>query len=706
MLIWPDHPAFTVSLDQLKGVGPKTRAALEAEGFLSGADLLALSPRFYQDRRRPLLIADLQDDQEALLEVTSLGAKARWSPRTRRRFADCQVEDERGERLTLCWFNFPGYLLKSLPKGRRLRVFGRVRFGRRGWEMAHPDLEFLDDEPLEPDFSPGLRPVYPPLGPLSATLVKKLIDQLLPRLEDCPPFLPQTFLEKHALSDPVEALKILHSPPGDFSGAVPRPSQCRAWRQLALFELSFWRLMMLQARAGAAAGKPRSGLAKGRKAVEGFLRLLPFELSPEQARVSDELLSDLSGPRPMSRLLQGEVGGGKTAVAGTALFFALGRGGQGALMAPTELLARQHYDFLKGPAEALGFQAVLLTGALPEKEKKAARAALAEGRAQLAVGSQALLSPATVFRNLSLAVIDEQHRFGVRQRLALRRKSRGVDILAMSATPIPRSLTLMLYGDLDSSSLRGLLPGRRPAETSLFQPDQRREAYARFLELAGLGGQGFLVTPRIEAAAEEEDNPLPPLNVIAQDLRKLAGPLSVAELHGQMEPADRAEVMESFRLGRTNILVATSIIEVGVDVPAAGVILIEGAERFGLAQLHQLRGRVGRGGQAGFCLLLPSKSNPAGEKRLQTLVREHDGQALAEMDLEMRGPGEQLGLRQSGWPAMSYARLPQDLPLLTQAHQLARELWELREEDGGTAFWSRFQAVSPADSPALAGELD
>ncbi len=684
MLIWPDHPVFTVDLSQLKGVGPKTLAILQEEGFYRGGDLLALSPRFYQDRRRPLMVADLVEDQEALLEVHCLGAKARWSPRTRRRYADCLVEDDEGGRVTLCWFNFPAYLVKSLAKGRRLRIFGRVRFGRRGWEMAHPDLDFIDDPDTVGEEETGLRPVYPPVGPLSAGTVKKLLDQLKPGLNHCPPMFPSAWLKKRDLSDPVEALKILHSPPGNFNGEVPRPPQTRAWRQLALFELIFWRLMMLKARNQAPAGKARASLKGGRQALENFLEALPFSLSPEQARVVEELVKDLSARRPMSRLLQGEVGGGKTAVAAAALFFTLGRGAQGAIMAPTEVLAHQHYEFMKDYAAAQGFEAVLLTGSLPARAKKEVRAALAEGRARLAVGSQALLSSATIFKNLGLAVIDEQHRFGVRQRLALRGKSRQVDILAMSATPIPRSLTLMLYGDLDSSSLNGLLPGRSPAETILYRPEQRREAYRRFLELVGPGGQGFLVTPRIEAADEEtEESSLPSLEAIAKDLRKMAPPgLSIAELHGQMEAGARAGAMEDFRLGRINILVATSIIEVGVDVPAARVIMIEGAERFGLAQLHQLRGRVGRGGQEGHCLLLPSKGGPAGERRLEALVKESDGQALAEMDLEMRGPGEQLGLRQSGWPAMSYARLPQDLPLLARAHQLAEELWAGRESDG------------------------
>lgn len=729
MIIHPAHPAFTTPVAQLKGVGPKTLAKLASEGFFTTGDLLNLAPRFYQDRRQPTTIASLQPDEEAMVEVVVVSAKASYSPRTKRRYIQCRVEDDCGDKLMLVWFNFPGYLLKSLTKGRMVRVFGRAKCTPRGLEMPHPDLDFLTDsgETEDRDSAPEIRAVYPPIGELSSSVVKKLIDQVRPLLDTCPPLFPPQWLEKHKLNDPSHSLAILHTPPAQCQGRLPRPGQTKAFRNLAFFELLFWRLFMLKAKATIADGPPRSGASQGLALMKAFWQTLPFRLSPEQARVAQELAADLAGDRPMSRLLQGEVGGGKTAVAASALFFALGSGGQGALMAPTEVLARQHYDFLQPLAQALGYEIVLLTGGLAEKDKRAARAALAEGRAHLAVGSQALLSEATVFKNLSLAVIDEQHRFGVRQRLALRRKNERVDILAMSATPIPRSLALMLYGDLDSSSLKGLLPGRRSAETIVFQPGDRALAYRRFLELVGQGGQGFLVTPRIEGQDQDQENGSAPgrdivsagrgpdaseenreakwsLDEIHAELQKMAGPsVKVGRLHGRMEAAERQQAMDDFRLGRSRILVATTIIEVGVDVPAARVILIEGAERFGLAQLHQLRGRVGRGGEAGYCLLLPSKAAGPGERRLQALTTESDGQALAELDLEMRGPGEQLGLRQSGWPALNFARLPQDLPLLAQAHHLAENIWA---EQGD--FWAELEPKLDFKGfeAGLAGELD
>ncbi|MDR3038489.1 MAG: ATP-dependent DNA helicase RecG [Candidatus Adiutrix sp.] len=681
---WPRHPAFTTPVGELKGVGPKTLARLAAEGFQTTGDLLALTPRLYQDRRRISLTAELSPGQEALVEVTV--TRARVGLTRGRRLLDVLAVDAAGGEMGLRWFNCPPYLPKSLPRGRRLRVFGLVRPGRR-LEMIHPDLEFPPDEAESAETAGAaslVRAVYPPLGGLAAGQVKKLLDQARAGLAEAPPLLPAAWLAEHGLSDPVTELAVLHAPPVCFEGPPPRPDQTRAHSRLALFEMLFWRLLMLQARPEADSGRPRRDLPRGQAAVRDFWRRLPFAPSPEQLRVAAEITADLSARRPMSRLLQGEVGGGKTAVAAAALFFSLGRGGQAALMAPTEVLARQHFDFLRPTAENMGWETVLVTGGLPARELKAARQALASGRAHLAVGSQALLSAATAFQDLRLAVIDEQHRFGVRQRLALRRKSAQVDLLTLSATPIPRSLALTLYGDMESSRLLGLLPGRRPAETLVFTPEDRPAAYGRFLELVRAGGQGFVVTPRIDPDPIEEAGSRRPargLEDIHRDLRRLTGgEFTFGLLHGQMEPGAGERVLAGFRRGDIRILLATTVIEVGVDVPAARTILIEGAERFGLAALHQLRGRVGRGGAEGYCLLLPQSLTEAAERRLAALTRLTDGLELAELDLEMRGPGEQLGLRQSGWPALTYARLPRDLDRLTQAHRLAADIWARRAE--------------------------
>lgn len=689
ILFFPRHPAFDTPLTELKGVGPKTAAVFHEEGLHTSGELLALLPRFYQDRRYSKNISDLIEGEEALVAGIIISSRAGFSAKTRRRYIESQIEDENGDKLTALWFNSPGYMLKSMAKGRQVRLFGRISIGRRV-EMIHPDIDFGPEEieevgSREPEQK--IKPVYGPIGEVTSGVVRKLVEQLIPLLSNCPSLLPESWLKERKISDPVRALATLHNPPGEVSGPLPRPKESRAYRHLSLMELVSWRLMMFRAKARGAEKVERPGKGTGLATVKKFWETLAFDPSPEQQRVTDELLADLFGAYPMSRLLQGEVGGGKTAVAAALLFYTLGSGRQAAIMAPTEVLAAQHYDFLKKSADQLGFKTVLLTGSLKEGEKKKIREDLSSGDAHLAIGSQALLSPATIFKDLGLAVIDEQHRFGVRQRLNLRGKSPSVDILAMSATPIPRSLALMLYGDLDSSTLSGLLPGRTPAETGYFRPEERTAAYEKFMSLIlAEKCQGFLVTPRIgqenKSAADGEEEQSRSLDDIYEDLKKVAPKdLRIDRLHGKMDQAEREKAMAAFREGHSRILVATSIIEVGVDVPAARVIMIEGAERFGLAQLHQLRGRVGRGGQPGWCLLLPEKLTSLAEKRLAALKKEHNGQILAELDLSLRGPGEQLGLRQSGWPAMRFASLPRDLDLLDRAQSLAEEIWQGKDNE-------------------------
>ena len=676
MFRWPASEAFTLPLEKLKGLGPKTLARLNEAGFYCLGDLLGVLPKSYQDRRQLVPLAALQPGNfyqvSAKISQVKLGR-----PRGRgRRFIECILEDE-GATLALSWFNSPSYLGKVLKKGLTVRAYGLVKENSRGLEMQHPDFELDSGE----DLFEKVRPIYPALaqGEVSPGRVKNFLSQGLNFLALCPTLFPTAWLSENNLDDPVVSLHTLHCPPQEFKGPVPLPAETKAYKNLAFFELFFWRLLMLELRALQNSSLPRPQAAQGQALVKELIKILPYKLSPEQKRVSTEILKDLRAAKPMSRLLEGEVGGGKTLVAALAAFFTLGQNKQAAIMAPTEVLCRQHFEFFSPYAAALGLRSTLLVGSLSEKEKKLIREEIATGQVHLVIGSQALIRKQMQFHNLGLAIIDEQHRFGVKQRLALRRKNKDVDLLTMSATPIPRSLALVLYGDVDISSMKGRLPGRAEVTTFLFQAAEKEKAYTEFLAKIKEGGQGFVVSPRIGdleftgETADEDENKRPSLNDLQKEL-KARGAKSIGILHGALSAEEKLTVMENFRQGKTQILVATSIIEVGIDVPEASAMLIEGAEYFGLAALHQLRGRVGRGKRPGFCYLLAQKElTPLGAERLSALCRMSDGPALAELDLQLRGPGEGFGLRQSGWPLLSFAKIPQDLALAVKAQALAEK---------------------------------
>jgi ATP-dependent DNA helicase RecG len=449
--------------------------------------------------------------------------------------------------------------------------------------------------------------------------------------------------------------------------------------------------------------------------VEDFLAALPFRLTASQAACLEEIRQDLAAPSPMNRLLQGDVGSGKTVLALAACLAAVSAGCQAALMAPTEILARQHARFLAPFAERLGVRMDLLVGGLNGAEKERRLSALARGETQLVIGTHALIALAVVFQRLGLVVVDEQHRFGVAQRLALREKAGRPNVLVMSATPIPRSLALVLYGDLDVSFIEGLPPGRKPVKTQVFPAEGRGEAYRLLAREISQGGQAFLVAPRIEAAegvAGTASDPGAPDLAAAEDLykyvdREILPEASVGLLHGRMRAEEREEVLSDFRQGRIRALVATTVIEVGLDVGEATVMLVEGAERFGLAQLHQLRGRVGRGTRPALCLLIGGRESGPGFARLSLLAETQDGFTLAEEDLKQRGPGDAAGLRQSGLPSLTFARLPGDLKLLRRAQELAQDILAQDPDLAGPRFRLVREVVDrlDADLPDAVSEV-
>lgn len=694
MFIWPDNERLRRPLEALKGVGPARARALAVSGFNLVGDLLGLCPSGYQDRREIVPLSELVDGRACLTRGFIASVREGWSPKSRRRYLEAVIEED-GHYLSLVWFNYPFFLRKSLLKGRGLLVFGRPAIKGRWPRIVHPELEAAGAE------RPEIRPFYPEIGGLKPGLVGKLVAQAANCLENEPPLLPAAWLKARGLNDPWKALLTLHQPPADRPGRPPRVENSRAFGHLALYELMLMRLLTL-CREADQPGPDRSRAPEGRAMANRFWRALRFRPSPEQRRVYDEIAADLARPRPMNRLLQGEVGGGKTAVALAAAFNVIGQRRQAAIIAPTDILASQHLAFIKPIARRLGLETVFISGFLPAALRGAAQSALAEGRAALAVGTQALLSPKTVFHDLGLAVIDEQHRFGVNQRLALRLANRAVDLLALSATPIPRSLALTLYGDLDISSLKGRLPGRAKVETILIPAHEPfRKRYGRLAAQVAAGAQAYVVTPKIEAGfgqGRNQDEDGPALEA-AQELWRVISALMppgcpVELLHGRLEPEPKARVMEEFRQGRIKVLVATTVIEVGLDVPGASIIIVEGAERFGLAQLHQLRGRVGRDGRPGQCWLAPGpEASAEAWSRLNVLAETDDGYALAEEDLQRRGPGERLGLRQSGWPRLDYASFPRDLAKLPLANELAEDLWRNGRgpEDPALArFFARF----------------
>lgn len=631
------------------------------------ADLVRLMPNRYQDRRGIVPISELVLDREVLIQGVVQDIREGRFKKTFRPYFEIRLEDDTGW-IAILWFSLPPHLRKTIKPGQEMRLFGRVESHRKRLQMVHPEMKLLSGKET---FTPEVRPIYPEMEGIKPGRLRRVMAEVVNQMQGIPAIFPLSWLKAKALTDPMQALITLHQPPSDRPGPLPKPEESRAWRSLAFFELLLLQLSLARSKARLAnengwAFPERPALARE------FLTGLPFQLTPAQTRVLSEIGRDMARDRPMNRLLQGEVGSGKTVVALAAAFGAVEGGRQAAVMAPTEILARQHFAFLEPHARGLGVPIALLVGGSPEKEKQEIRAQIASGAVRIIVGTHALIANGVTFESLGLAVIDEQHRFGVAQRLALRTKAENPDILVMTATPIPRSLAMTLYGDLDLSTIDDLPPGRRPVTTHVFGREDREEAYRMLARDVDEGGQAYVVAPRIDIQEETDGPDNGSVEELYDFLRKKVLPgIPVGLVHGRMKSKDQQDVMADFVSGRLRVLTATSVIEVGLDVPQASTILIEGAERFGLAQLHQLRGRIGRGDRPSQCLLVADRSDRA---RVEILAGTSDGFALAEEDLKLRGPGDPLGLKQSGLPKLSWARLPRDLSLLLQARDLAEEI--------------------------------
>jgi ATP-dependent DNA helicase RecG len=669
-----------------KGVGPKRAALLAKLGVATVEDAMWYVPRRYEDRSSLLPIGQLVPGATATVSGTVGRVRLNRIPRRRMTVLNATIEDETGA-LQCVYFNQP-YLEDVFKPGRRIMVSGMVLAGRKGWtdlRMDVPQYEVLDDEDA-PLHVGRIVPVYSETKGLTSrqlrTLIKGLLDHYLDGMDDV---VPATVRSRQRLLPVRAALREVHFPqsPGDLDalnqGVTP------AHRRLA-FEEFFLLQLGLASQQQSVKEEAKGVRFDTATPLIGKLRaLLPFRLTQAQERVLTEIQRDMASPRPMNRLIQGDVGCGKTVVALLAMVTACGSGCQAALMVPTEILAEQHYLNMRRLLEGLGLTAVLLTGGGTPKTRAAARKQIEGGEAQIAIGTHALIQKHVQFAKLGLVVIDEQHKFGVLQRKTLLAKGYRPDVLVLTATPIPRTLAMTVYGDLDVSVIDALPPGRKPIRTKVFEESERARAYQFAQQEVRAGRQVYIVYPLIE---ESEKVDLRAAVVGAERLQEsVFRAARVGLLHGRMKGDEKERTMAAFKAGEIQVLVSTTVIEVGVDVPNASVMLIEHAERFGLAQLHQLRGRVGRSAQQSYCLLLASlvsgAEGSAASRRLEALVRSGDGFVIAEEDLRLRGPGEFFGSRQWGVPEFRVANLIRDHALLEQARHEAQTL--VREDPRLTA---------------------
>ncbi|UOO76691.1 ATP-dependent DNA helicase RecG [Neisseria sp. Dent CA1/247] len=579
-----------------------------------------------------------------------------------------QIQDDSGSVLFLRFIHFYPSHQKQMAQGKRIRAVGEIKHGFHGDEMIHPKIRDADNSSL----AESLTPVYPTVNGLNQPTLRRIVQTALEALP-LHDTLPDELLGRLKLPHLAESLRLLHAPPPDYNIRQLSDGTLPAWQRLKFDELLAQQLSMRLARQKRISGQAAPLHGNG-SLTQPLLNALPFALTAAQQRTLSEIRADMRQTHPMHRLLQGDVGSGKTIVAALAALTAVEAGSQVAVMAPTEILAEQHYLKFKQWLEPLGLEVAWLSGSQRKKAKDAAKAALSDGLTPIAVGTHALFQEDVQFHNLGLVIVDEQHRFGVAQRLALKNKGQDVHQLMMSATPIPRTLAMSFFADLDVSVIDELPPGRTPIKTRLVNSLRRPEVEGFVLNTCRKGRQVYWVCPLIE---ESETLQLQTATETQAALQAALPELTIGLVHGRMKAAEKAQVMAEFAAGRLNVLVATTVIEVGVDVPNASLMVIEHAERMGLAQLHQLRGRVGRGAAASTCVLLFAEPlSELAKARLKVIYEHTDGFEIARQDLNIRGPGEFLGARQSGVPMLRFANLEEDLHLLEKAREIAPQLIE------------------------------
>ena len=644
----------------LKGVGESRAALYQKLGIETVEDLLYHIPRRYIDLTRPTPLAAAVPGQKCAVRAL-LAAKGR-EQRIRRGLSVFQLTAVDGPvTLHITFFNAK-YTVEALREGEEYIFYGTVTGGFYSRQMDSPQV-------FRPEEAGTLLPVYSLTQGLSNKMVSRQVTEALNRVEQLPDPLEGSGLpQQYGLLSYSQALHAVHFPP-DWQ-AIETGRNRMVFDELLCLSLCFARMRE---------GRHRLHVPPMRmQPLTEYYRALPYELTGAQQRAIAEAMSDMCSGTPMNRLVQGDVGSGKTAVAAALCYFAHRNGAQSTLMAPTEILAQQHYNSLAPLLGSLGMQVALLTGSLSPKKKETLKAALAAGEIDLCIGTHALLTDDTAFANLGLVVTDEQHRFGVQQRAALRQKGKDAHVLVMSATPIPRTLAMIVYGDLEISVIDELPAGRRPIRTYLIDSTIRQRAFGYIKKHLDEGYQAYLVCPAVQS--EDEDTAAASLKSAVEYAEELAhgafGDYRVGLLHGKMRPAQKEKVMAEFAAGEIQLLVATTVVEVGVDVPNAVIMMVENAERFGLSQLHQLRGRVGRGQVQSHCILLSDTENPDTLERLRVLCGTNDGFKIAEEDLKQRGPGDFFGERQHGLPEMKIADLAADSRLLQKAREAADALTE------------------------------